>query len=681
MIFAFALLATITRIGDLAEVVRSDVPPTCPEFCVTGTVSYVLVWQSLLCHVLVEEGGVGVDIIGSFRSSRTPLPKPGDILRLDGRIVPMGPNSVQPKFRRLEILGPGDAPQPREGKASEIMSGQCDFRRSYLTGELRDIEPSGSDPCWNYLSIISDGRQYYAPVPTCGASLAQLEPLIGSTVRLDGFPDPHNFSYRFTNERRFLVAGIDDIQILSPPPDNPFANAPPVEALRRLPSETLPRLGRHKTTGQLITVWQSRHALLKMPDNRAALVTFAGPSQLRRGQTVEVIGYPSTDGFTLSLTRAIARPVDGAPFAEPNVLTLSEADMADRISEKFLRKSSLQGRRILLCGKIADFGEWQRERQTLPLAIAGHVLNVDFSSAPEAAKEISPGCRVQVTGTCVLTTENWSVLSTDAQLNGIRLVVDRPGDVSILSYPPWWTPARFVIAMAILLFMIAAILIWNRSLQRLSEKRGRELFHERTANALAELKTTERTRLAAEIHDAISQVLTGAAMQLDAGEVQTAKRILASCRRELRECLWDLRSHALDTQNFADAIRETLSPHLGEINVSIDMDIPSSKMSESLRHAALCIIREATVNAIRHGRARNVAVSGDLDGDRIGFSVVDDGRGFDPAHAKGSKDGHFGLLGMNERAKAFGGTVTILSSPGNGTEVSVMLQDNKKGED
>ena len=134
----------------------------------------------------------------------------------------------------------------------------------------------------------------------------------------------------------------------------------------------------------------------------------------------------------------------------------------------------------------------------------------------------------------------------------------------------------------------------------------------------------------------------------------------------------------MDAESFAEAIRETLAPHLGETSVSIDIDVPSSRMSESLRHAALCIIREATVNAIRHGRARNVAVSGGLDDGRLEFSVVDDGRGFDPAHAKGSKDGHFGLLGMNERAKAFGGVVTIVSSPENGTEVSVVLHDIKK---
>jgi signal transduction histidine kinase len=228
--------------------------------------------------------------------------------------------------------------------------------------------------------------------------------------------------------------------------------------------------------------------------------------------------------------------------------------------------------------------------------------------------------------------------------------------------------------------VIAAILIWNRQLKNLSEKRGKELFRERSASAIAELKTEERTRLAAEIHDSISQILTGAAMQLDAGEIQAAKRILASCRRELRACLWDLRSHALDAENFSDAIKETLVSHMNGRSASIEIDIPSSKMSERLRHAALCIIREAVVNAIRHGRAETIAISGDFDGHNLVFSIVDDGKGFNPTTARGSKDGHFGLLGMRERAKAFKGSVTISSSSGNGTEIAVVLEDHDENE-
>jgi len=680
MIFAFAILAAMTRMCDLAEVVRTDTPPPCREFCVTGTVSYVLVYQENYCHVLAEDNGIGVDITGSFATP--PIPVPGDVVRFDGAMMPRGADSIQPEFKSLEIVGHVDPPAPAKGPAAEIMGGRHDFHRALLVGEVRDVEPSGTNPCWNYLSIIDDGRQYYAPIPVHGASLRDLEALIGSTVQLDGFPDSHNCSYRFLDERRFMVADMDNVEILVPSPKDQFSNTPSVVDLRHLAPETISRLGRHKAAGRLLSIWQGRNALLKMHDGRIATVTASNPIPMRRGDSVEVIGYPSTDGFSLRLSRAILCPAhDETDFAEPSPRALSEGDIASHLSDDILAKDTLQGCRARICGTVADFGDRQRDEGIFLLSIAGRLLEIDFSSAPDAVGGIETGCRVQVTGTCVLDSENWATFSSGTQLNGIRVVIDQKDDLEILSRPPWWTPARLTAVVAILALALCAILVWNRSLHRLSEKRGRELFQERTASALAELKTSERTRLAAEIHDSISQILTGAAMQLDAGETGAAKRILASCRRELRCCLWDLRGHALDAKDFADAVRETLAPHLGGINAVVDFDIPSAKLSEALRHAALSIIREATVNAVRHGRAGTIAISGELDGHRLSFTVVDDGRGFDPEKAKGTDEGHFGLLGMRERAKTFNGTIAITSSPGNGTEISVVLEDAKDGTD
>lgn len=676
MLSAITLLAaSLVRLGDLAVAVEADTYDHCADFCVTGTVTYVLNFQEKFYHVLVEDGGIGVDIVGTINPG--PPPVPGDRVRIDGAIVPSVAGSIIPEFRTLEGLGRGKAPAPVEGSAEEIMSGRHDFQRAHLVGELRDVEPSGTNPCWNYLSIISGGRQYYAPIPSRGATLAELEALIGSTVKLDGFPNPHNSSYRFLEERHFLVSNLDKIEILSRPPDDPFEKAPPVAALRRLSPEMMPRLGRHKAEGRLITIWQSRNALLMMKDERCAIVSFIGPVGIPRGQSVEVIGYPSTDGFMLRLSRAIARLGECTPFKEPPTIPFSESDFKNHLSAESLTKITLQGKRLQLCGTVADFGERQRESKTLSLAIAGRLLDIDFSAVPQSCGEIIPGCRVRVAGTCVLATENWSSLSSGTQLIGIRLVVDRPNDVEIVARPPWWNLTRLTVVVAILVLIITTILIWNRALRNLSEKRGRELFRERSASALAELKTTERTRLAADIHDSISQILTGAAMQLDAGETNAAKRILASCRRELRACLWDLRNHALDAENFADAVRETIAPHLRGRAVVIDLNFPSDKMSEAFRHAALCIIREATVNAIRHGRAETIEIAGELSERRLVFTVTDDGKGFDPANCHGSADGHFGILGMRERAKAFNGSVKIASKPGNGTKVSVVLEEKE----
>lgn len=673
MLIAACLFASLlTQLSELASAMASGSPESSDGFCVTGTVSYVVDYHEKLHHILLEDNGVGVDLHGFAEKT----PQTGDVIRIEGRLRLRGAGAIMPEFRRFDILRHAHSPSPASGTAAEIMSGKHDYRRAFLVGEVRDVEPSGTDPCWTYLSVISDGNQYYAPIPTRGASLRQLESLIGSTVRLDGFPDPHNCSYRFLDERRFMVADLAHITVLSPPADDLFRLAPSVDALHRLSAEKIARLGRHKAVGRLLTVGQSaRCALLNLADDRRAIVLFSKPTQLKRGETAEVIGYPSTDGFTLRLSRAIGRPLAGEPFAEPAVRDFSEDAFGELLADTFWGKTQLQGHRIRLCGNVVGFYRHPKESGFFQLSVAGRILDVDCSAVRPNVIDIAPDCQVRVTGTCVLETENWSSLSDGPQLNGIRLVLDRPEDIEVLTRPPWWTPARLTVVVIVLLVILLAFVLWIRTLHRLSEKRGRELYRERSASALAELKTEERTRLAVELHDSISQILTGAAMQLDAGETNAAKRILASCRRELRSCLWDLRSNAADAASFADAVRETLAPHLGGREAKIDIDIPSSSLSEDLRHAALRIIREAAVNAVRHGRATCLAISGEFDGKKLTFTVVDDGRGFDPRISHGSATGHFGLMGMRERAKAFNGSVAVTSSPGNGTEVAVVLEE------
>lgn len=668
---ALLFATTLTRLGDLDSAIKAASNDRCDAFCVTGTVSYVLGYHESLHHIVLNGEGLGVDFHGS---TGTP-PQTGDVIRIEGCLEPRGAGSIQPRFNQFAILKHTEAPNPVSGTAAEIMSGRHDFRRAYLVGEVRDVEPSGTDPCWNYLSIISDGEQYYAPIPSRGASLEQLEELVGSTIRLDGFPDSNNCSYRFLDERRFLVSGLSHISILKAPDGDAFTSAPSIDLLHKLPAEKISRLGRHKAIGRLLTVWQDNKALLHLDDDRMVLVSCVANQNPVRGNRVEVLGYPSTDGFTLRLSRAIIRTCQAAPLDDPTPHHLTDERIQELLDRDYYGKSTLQGRRISISGLLADFNQRPSAASTFQLSVAGHLLDVDCSNIREQADSLEPGSRLCITGTCVLETENWSALSDGLHLNGIRLVIDKPDDLEILSRPPWWTPARLTILVIVLLVILTFVILWNRTLRRLSERRGRELFRERSANALAELKTQERTRLSVELHDSISQILTGAAMQLDAGEVGAAKRILASCRRELRCCLWDLRSNALDSASFADAIRETLAPHLGGRSLAVDVDIASARLSESLRHAALRIIREATVNAIRHGHAQSVAISGELDGRTLSLTIVDDGRGFDPTHVPGSGEGHFGLLGMRERAKAFNGTVTITSSPENGTEITVTLTD------
>jgi signal transduction histidine kinase len=79
------------------------------------------------------------------------------------------------------------------------------------------------------------------------------------------------------------------------------------------------------------------------------------------------------------------------------------------------------------------------------------------------------------------------------------------------------------------------------------------------------------------------------------------------------------------------------------------------------------IVTEAIRNASRHAHARNIKIGGVVDFDRGWISIADDGRGFDKANVP---DGHYGLLGMKERAAKIGGRLDVESGP-QGTVVSI----------
>jgi len=196
----------------------------------------------------------------------------------------------------------------------------------------------------------------------------------------------------------------------------------------------------------------------------------------------------------------------------------------------------------------------------------------------------------------------------------------------------------------------------------------------------------ERTHLAVELHDSLSQNLSGVACQIAATKstlprhatesaryLETAERMLLSCRTELRRCLWDLRSDTLDDPNFTEAIRKTLSSVAMGIETTIRFNVPRTRLSDTTAHSILCIVRELVANSIRHGKANAVRIAGEYHDGILSFSVRDNGCGFNPCSCQGPRDGHFGLEGIRERVKHLDGTFSITSQPGKGSRAEVTL--------
>ena len=112
---------------------------------------------------------------------------------------------------------------------------------------------------------------------------------------------------------------------------------------------------------------------------------------------------------------------------------------------------------------------------------------------------------IEASGICVMESENWHPNRTFPQIMGLMVVVRTPEDVKILSHPPWWTAGRLFAIIGALLGLLFGIFFWNRMLNRIAERRGRELADDAvlisTIRSVADGKTVispEIKRLLAE---------------------------------------------------------------------------------------------------------------------------------------------------------------------------------------
>jgi len=207
----------------------------------------------------------------------------------------------------------------------------------------------------------------------------------------------------------------------------------------------------------------------------------------------------------------------------------------------------------------------------------------------------------------------------------------------------------------------------------------------RQINLRHTLLLAERGRIARDFHDVLAQGFTGISIQIEAAldKLQSApdkaRKNLDSARllarmslAEAHEVVWNLRMTALDAGGLPGALAR-----LGEqIDIAHPVTVTTFGAVRPVPSShEVCLLRigqEALTNAFRHARASRIEFELRYEDRGISLRYHDDGVGFDPealAHAQG----HFGLLGMRERAVALGGSMTINSRAGEGTEIMVRL--------
>jgi ligand-binding sensor domain-containing protein/signal transduction histidine kinase len=210
-------------------------------------------------------------------------------------------------------------------------------------------------------------------------------------------------------------------------------------------------------------------------------------------------------------------------------------------------------------------------------------------------------------------------------------------------------------------------------------------LHARRVRRQFALVLAERIRMSRAIHDTLLQGLAGLALQLDdlshglvsapptlRERVLHMRRRVEDAIREARQSIWDLRSP--ESRPLPEALRDVGQRVIDGRPIALDMMVTGTpqRCSSSAQEQLLLICQEAVTNAVQHGQPTHVGVDLEYGGDAVRVRVRDDGCGFDPATVSAA-EGHYGVISMKERAAQVRGSVTIASTPGQGTQVEAVV--------
>ena len=189
---------------------------------------------------------------------------------------------------------------------------------------------------------------------------------------------------------------------------------------------------------------------------------------------------------------------------------------------------------------------------------------------------------------------------------------------------------------------------------------------------LLDLQDRDRQLISCELHDGLVQQLAGAIMRLEAGHLDAGLEMLRACMKEARWLINGLRPPILDECGLVAAIEDLVSQEEGDGKPTVEFThkIASDRLPPSLENTIFRIVQESLTNARRHSQSMKVQIKLLQQEDRIRIEVKDWGLGFNPRKIG---EGHFGLEGIKERARLFGGAAIIRSSPGKGTRIVVEL--------
>ncbi len=435
---------------------------------------------------------------------------------------------------------------------------------------------------------------------------------------------------------------------------------------------------------------EDRYVFLRLPDGSPARLWLNQGVHTGIGDVISVTGKRRIIGPILYVDDVDVKTVGRSPVQPPvDVLVRDlyivpqDYTMASGDWKEGDMAPMWFGVPVSLTVRVADVN---RRRTQLQLFVCdlddetmGTTVSIPFKEKWVIDPDLKRGAVVNIKGAAAMAFEREDGVYT--KIKDLCVNMESIDDLEILTRAPWWTPARIEAAAWVGVFALVLLCVWIMFLMR-------AIRAEKKAKAAAHDAEDERRRLAHDLHDEFQQFLAGAMFRLDAAasvvedpgeavrQIVGAKKSLAFSQAALRNILWNLQAAGSQADTLAGFFRYAASrmPHWEGV---VEITEKGTPPPEFRRHGGrlLMILQEAVGNALRHGEAGHVKVRLASDGTALKMTIRDDGCGFTPAAAetRGGHYGGFGIPGMRRRAEEMGARLSIESSPGKGTVVTVVL--------
>jgi len=225
------------------------------------------------------------------------------------------------------------------------------------------------------------------------------------------------------------------------------------------------------------------------------------------------------------------------------------------------------------------------------------------------------------------------------------------------------------------------------TIEKVSRKNQLELW-------IVETQEAERRKIARELHDGPAQNLASILIRLDLimrmlpedrndiyQELETIKAIGAESLTDVRSIMYDLKPYLMDEQGLHNTLQEYFNEYETKYDFSIDYRVFGQRRQYdlALEVGLFRLVQEAITNVRKHAKVNKALVKMEDSGSTLTLVIKDEGCGFDLEEVEQRES--YGLLGMQERVRLFGGELQILSQPREGTQIIIKVPLEREADD